>query len=550
MTRIVSVLALMIVAGLWLSACQSNSERIIPAIKHDEKPLRVGPDDLVASGADALVLQTRSGKIRGKRTGQHAQIRTFKGLPYAQAPTGENRWQAPHPAAQWSGVRKATQFGASCPQQVERAAMKNVSEDCLFLNVWAPSVVPEPRPVMVWIHGGGLTNGGADRALYDGAAFAERGVVFVSLNYRLGPLGFLAHPELSAESPYGVSGNYGFLDQIAALKWLQENISVFGGDPNNVTLFGESAGGTSVAVLAASPLAEGLFHKAIIQSPWMFGYINDIVGPVIAPLDVPTDARVGGYDDGIAWVKDQSESGEVPSIKSLRQASWQGLIIDRAYYRARPLIDGWLLPEPPAQIMGRASSNHIPMIIGTNKDEGNFYRNRVSAISEADFEFSLGQRFQANVEALIAHYSHRTHNAQSEGITEFVTDAWFVYPAWEMLQNAAEHSRHVYQYQFSRPYQSKPEIGSPHAMEIRYVFNTLKDDYGDHTDRLLAGVMQSYWVQFAKTGDPNHQDLPDWPAYETFDTAFLDFDEQLSVNRELKRRAIELLAAAGHMDPK
>lgn len=538
----------LLVCMLWLSACQSLQHATISGIQKKSTTSDKQVQLRNTIQPDALILEINSGFIRGELTQHAGNIRVFRGLPYADAPIKDKRWKAPLAPINWNGVRDATEFGAACPQTDTWKSLKKVSEDCLFLNVWAADKESSPRPVMVWIHGGSLTNGSSDMSHYDGSSFAERGVVLVSINYRLGPLGFLAHPDLSAENLDNVSGNYGFLDQIAALEWIQNNISAFGGDPDNVTIFGESAGGSSVAVLRASPLANGLFHKAILQSPWFFGFKNQIAGPVFAPMDSSQSKELNGHAEGTAWVESLDLKMNNNSIAALRNSKWQDLILDRPLYKARPLIDGRLLPSKPMQVYSKRLGNDTPMLIGTNKHEGTFFSQWFSKLTKEDFEKQLSQQFGEASKTILSLYTNDDGSLDLDGITEFVTDAWFVYPVIDMLDNATSHTDKLFHYQFSRPFQTRPELGSPHAMEIRYVFNTLDTNYGDNIDRLLAAEMQMYWVEFAKTGDPNKAGLLQWPIYTNEKKSFLEFDEALKIDVNLKQPVIDILRLAGHLD--
>jgi para-nitrobenzyl esterase len=497
---------------------------------------------------DPLILNIQSGMIKGELSRKNENIRVFKGLPYAGAPINDNRWRAPLPPVEWTGTRDATEFGAACPQTDRRRTLRRINEDCLFLNIWAPSKQTKPLPVMVWIHGGGFTNGSSDQIHYDGTSFAERDVVLVTINYRLGPLGFLAHPELSSETSNGTSGNYGFLDQIAALKWIKNNITSFGGDPDNVTIFGESAGGTSVAILRASPLATGLFDKAIIQSPWFFGYINQISGSVFAPMAANQSSELSGYKDGQAWVNSFDLKTTQSSISQLRDVKWQDLVLNRPYYKARPLIDGVLLTAPPSRMYIQNLGNNTPTIVGTNKNEGNFYRKWFSKLTKENFEKQIRLQFGENTSSILSLYTNDDGSLDLDGITEFVTDAWFVFPAVDILNQSALYTEDLFHYKFSRALQSNPDLGSPHAMEIRYVFNTLKKEYGNNTDRLLAAIMQMYWVQFAKTGNPNQDGLLKWSSYTKENKAFLEFDDPLKQGVNFKQPVMDIFRISGHLD--
>src|SRR6266404_3557411 len=294
---------------------------------------------------------------------------SFKGIPFAAPPVGDLRWKAPQPVVAWEGVRQCDSFGPECPQAPYPAGSmyasppQKQSEDCLYLNVWTAARSGEKRPVMVWIHGGALTRGSGANRVYDGTAFAKKGVVLVTINYRLGPLGYLAHPELTSESPRHSSGNYGVLDQIAALKWVQTNIAVFGGDAKNVTIFGESAGSWSVNTLVATPLAKGLFHRAIGESGGSFGpmpYLKEDRNKIASAEKV-----------GVAFAK----AAGADSIKALRELPAEKIVdvfnndAEGKKFRTQPCVDGWVLPDEIRNIFARNTHNDVPVIVGSNANE-------------------------------------------------------------------------------------------------------------------------------------------------------------------------------------
>ena len=296
-------------------------------------------------------------------------VRSYKGIPFAAPPVGELRWKAPQPVAAWEGVRECNDFGPDCPQapypqsSLYYSAPRKQSEDCLYLNVWTAAKAAEKRPVMVWIHGGALTRGSGATRAYDGTALAKKGVVLVTINYRLGPLGYLAHPELTAESPNRSSGNYGALDQIAALKWVQKNIAAFGGDPGRVTIFGESAGSWSVNALVASPLARGLFHRAIGQSGGSFGPMTY--------LKEDREGRPSAEKIGEAFAK----AAGADSIKALRAQPAEKIVEvfnsdpEGRKFRTQPNVDGWALPDEIRNIFAQGKQNEVPVIVGSNANE-------------------------------------------------------------------------------------------------------------------------------------------------------------------------------------
>lgn len=495
-----------------------------------------------ACGQDTLVesdtVTTTSGRISGVNLGE--ELTVFRGIPFAAPPVGELRWRPPQPPAKWDGVRQCDRFGDVAWQSMEgRTNPPAMNEDCLYLNVWSNNVgAKTKRPVMVWIHGGGLNRGWSSQGKYDGSAFAKEDIVFVSVNYRLGALGFLAHPGLSKESVHGVSGNYGFLDQIESLKWVRDNIANFGGDPNNVTIFGESAGGTSVAALCATPLAKGLFHRAISQSPWMFGYVTKLAEANIVRLREPVSITPSAEDLGKQWASDLVESDDTEAIAKLRSLPADELLTDQGYYKTRVTIDDWFLSDHPAAIFATGKQADVPMIIGTTKDEGNYFSNFVPQDVEA-FETGFMDFYGPAGEELVELYSRYPNQTLNAGGSRYITDAWFVHPARQLLDGMKNVSSKSFQYQYEFPSQKEPALGSPHASELKYVFGMLEND-ATEDERNVSRTMTSYWVQFAKTGDPNREGLTAWPAYD-HQESYLKIGTQCDVGRALKKEVCDEL---------
>lgn len=333
-----------------------------------------------------------TGRVSGAVVGSNNDISAYKGIPYASPPTGELRWRAPQPAKTWDTVRDATKLGPVCPQ---REGQEQQSEDCLFLNVWTPAKTSAQRlPVMVWVHGGGFTYGSGSSRIYDGTRLAEHGVVVVTLNYRLNILSGFAHPILSRESEHG-SGNYGLLDQIAALKWVQRNIRDFGGDPSNVTLFGESAGGLSVSALVVSPQTKGLINKAIVESG---------SGSRITPLEA---AEKTGQD----FVKQLGLDNDSNVIGKLREKSWKDLP-NAANYRGAPVLDGWAFTDDPINFWAKGKQLNAPMIVGYNHDEATFFMARDGELPKTvdEFQASVRKRYGDAAGQLLALYPVKTED--------------------------------------------------------------------------------------------------------------------------------------------
>lgn len=433
----------------------------------------------------------------------------YKGIPFAAPPVGELRWRAPQPVKRWKGVRQTTMFAPSPIQGGNPPAGK--SEDCLYLNVWTPAKSPkEQLPVLVWIYGGGFGGGSTAYPVHDGANLAKKGVVLVSIAYRVGQLGFLAHPGLSAESPNKVSGNYGLLDQIAALKWIQKNICAFGGNPNRVTIFGESAGGIAVSMLCASPLAKGLFHGAVSQSGGSFG---------------PT--RLTTYPgENMKTLLQAEASGEsfmrearVSSIAELRKVEVDKLPAGKGMGVAWPIIDGFVIPDNQYKLYETENYNDVPVLIGYNSDEGASFS---TGKTHEELIKNVKTRYGDFANTLIEAYPVGTDgNRVPKTARDLMRDSAFGWHTWSWahLQTKTGKSK-VYYYYFDQ-HPNYPEgsklygFGSPHGQDVAYVFMNL-DSSNKNTsssDIKLSEIMGTYWTNFAKFGNPNGNDLPQWPAF-------------------------------------
>jgi para-nitrobenzyl esterase len=498
---------------------------------------------LLAALAAAAPVQTDRGTVEG--TTAPSGIRAFKGIPYAAPPTGALRWKAPQPAAAWTGVRKGDAFGARCPQVkvwddiVFRDAM---SEDCLYLNVWAPADAKK-LPVMVWIHGGGFIAGSGSEPRQDGERLAGKGVVVVNLNYRMGVFGFLSHPELTRESPARASGNYGLQDQIAALSWVKANIAAFGGDPANVTVFGESAGSFAVSALMASPAARGLFHRAIGESGAFFTAGDQTLAP---------RALAESEQDGLKL--GQKLGGK--DLAGLRALSVEDLLkatTGEGGQRFGPNLDGFVLREHAYDTFHAGRQNDVPLLAGWNEDE---IRAAVTLNpakpTPQTFAADVRKRYGAHADALLAAYPAASDAEALESSASLTSDLFIGYATWKWLEMQARHGKApVYGYSFDRdiplpkghqvngvPVSSK-DIGARHAGEIEYVFGTLDALPAvpwDESDRRLSELMMTYWTNFARTGDPNGPGLPAWTRYSAQDgTSVLHLNET-SAGRADERR--------------
>jgi len=412
-------------------------------------------------------------------------VRRFLGIPFAAPPVGDLRWKAPQAAPSWSGERDATKFQPVCAQmRLPGAPAQPMSEDCLTLNIWAPEGQTGPLPVMVWIHGGGYMLGSGREPQYDGASLASKGVVLVTINYRLGPLGFLAHPNLTAEAPYHSSGNYGILDQIAALKWVRANIAAFGGDAANVTIFGESAGAGSVNILQASPLAKGLFDKVIGESTSQF----DPDGGLIGRKDLK-----GAEEHGTAFATKHGAT----SIAGLR-AKTADEILNGAPFFWPTERDGYVLPDLVYNIFAQGKQQDVPTLVGSNADEG-------STIRMEWVKRDAGNA--AGYDSIYASFEDKLRQSATDAVQ------WQM-RVWAELQATTGKAK-SWLYWFDQPWPGQKEKGAFHGGEIVYVFDNLHAEAQpwQAEDRQLAELMSNYWVSFARDGDPNGQGLPHWPSY-------------------------------------
>jgi len=461
----------------------------------------VGP---VAFAWAGLPQQVRidAGVVAGT-IGTSPEIHVFKGIPFAAPPIGPNRWRAPQPVAHWAGTRAATEYGPRCiqggpPGGATGAAAPASSEDCLSLNVWTTAEsANDRRPVMVWIYGGGFFGGAGSEPRYAGDGLAKRGAVVVTFNYRLGSLGFLAHPELSAESDHQVSGNYGMLDALAALRWVQQNIAAFGGDPGNVTVFGESAGANMTATLVGSPAAKGLFHRAIAQSgAWM--------GLGMARMGTLANAEQTG-------AKAVADIG-AKSIAELRAKPAQEVFT--SIRGGNLVVDGYLIPEDLSLTFASGRQNAVDILVGSNKDEGTFFARQ--GLTANQFASRAKQRFGVLADGYLKIFPAADDaEANRSYLAGFSDEAAWHQRKFAELQAKRGNKTFVYYFTHVPPtLPDRPSRGATHVAEIPYMFDNLPAGLAwTDVDRKLADTMASYWVNFARTGDPNGTGLPSWPAY-------------------------------------
>jgi len=495
---------------------------------------------LVAAASALVVMATpfaavpdqvriESGLVSGA-AGISQGVRAFKGIPFAAPPVGANRWKAPQPVAKWEGVRPGEAFGNRCiagggfgggarggargragapnapaaaptPPARGPAPQPPAAEDCLYLNVWTSAKsANDKRPVMVWIYGGGFTGGAGSEPRYDGDRLAAKGPVVVTFNYRLGQFGFFAHPELTKESGRNASGNYGMMDALAALQWVKRNINAFGGDPNNVTVFGESAGAMMTASLVGSPHAKGLFKRAIAQSG---GWMGLTMGRMTSLAQQEQ-----------AGAKAMADMG-VPSIAELRTKS-----TDDVAAGIRPpaaiVVDGYLVPEDLSLTFARGAQNDVEVLMGSNQDEGTFFPGGPAAAADG-FKARAAQRFGELADGYLKLYPAGTDAEAGASYLSSYGDE----TSWNMRQWAAQTTRKgkkAFVYYFTRVPRGADGAPSPrgasHTVEIQYAFNNPTGLNWDDTDKRIADTMSSYWMNFATKGDPNGTGLPLWQPYK------------------------------------
>lgn len=474
------------------------------------------------------IVKTESGTVAGTLNPDHT-VRMFKGLPFAAPPVGDLRWEPPQPPLSWQGTRQADKFGSACLQTDVYGDIyfrdNPPSEDCLTLDIWMPAQPASAKlPVIVWFYGGGFVAGSASEPRYDGENLAKKGVIIVSPNYRLGVFGFLSHPELSKESDHHASGNYGLLDQVAALHWVLRNIAAFGGDPQNITIAGESAGSLSVSALMASPLSKDLFQKAIGESGAFFPS-RPTGGPQLRPL-----AETEQF--GVKF----AESVGASSLAQLRPKPANELLQAAAQHNKgfefRPNIDGYFLPTDVRRIYEKGQQSHVPLLAGWNADEV-----KISVLlnphkpTPKSFAEQAEARFDGDASEFLKLYPAATDPEVLLSAEALASDDFIIFSTWKWtdLQSKTGDAP-VYQYRFEQNPAVKPgamvgslpasEAGARHACEIQYVFQTLRSEEGvpwTADDFKVSDEMASYWTNFAKTGDPNGADLPAWPPYNSKD---------------------------------
>jgi para-nitrobenzyl esterase len=490
------------------------------------------------------VVRVAGGSIAGTAEPPGA---VFRGIPFAQPPVGKLRWRAPQPLEPWKGVLAATHFSAACMQNPlgtgsfltplaklyghEYPQTKiAMSEDCLYLNLWTPAWPPPQAgaPVMVWLHGGSNVMGSGAESIYDGAALARKGVVVVTVNYRLGPLGFFSHPELTQESPHHASGNYGLLDQVAALQWVRDNIAQFGGDPGRVTVFGESAGSIDAGLLLCSPLAKGLLQRAIMES-----------GPVLLALNAASLEKGEHFGKEVARLAGLSGASEIEQLRRLPAETVMQKINEVSKRAGDPgtIIDGWFLTEGPGRTFAQGRELPVDFVIGNNGREMSAFRAK-----GGDGSASLGSGgspaqavrvfYGSSTSIVLGMFLMDNTLGRTEAADSWLNDVIAACPEMAMtsLHHATGHHAFVYQFNREIPGNGKKALGAFHGLEIPYVFGTLRDPTWnwlpfEPIDSRLSEIVQAYWTNFAKTGNPNGEGVPGWLEFESREQSAMTFGQ-------------------------
>ncbi len=499
----------------------------------------------IRGAGSAPTVKIDTGKLEGKSDGT---ISAFLGVPFAKPPVADLRWKPPVKPAKWKGTRKATEFGARCMQGRIYDDMifrdPGPSEDCLYLNVWTPAKLDKGKakdklPVMVWIYGGGFGAGATSEPRQDGTNLAKEGVVVVSMNYRLGIFGFFAHPELAKENSHNATGNYGLMDQSAALEWVKRNIAQFGGDPGNVTIFGESAGSFSVSEQMASPVSKGLFHKAIGES-----------GGAFASHALPMRSKDQAAEDGAKFAKDNLNADTLAALRALpAQKLLDAQLADKHRWFA-PNIDGYFLPESPEAIFAAGKQSDVPLLAGWNRDEGaggptkDNFADALKAIAAKDFA--------AKSDEFLKLYPADDEKQGRRSLEDYQGDSFIAFSTWRWIEAQSKTGKSpIYRYRFDQDHPKDPkrgpdEAGAYHSAEIEFVFGALDSETWIEwrpEDHKLTDLIRKYWSNFAKNGDPNGSGLPQWPKYAA-DTGYevMHLDADSKAQKDMHRARYEFLS--------
>ena len=515
-TRHSTWILVLLLVTFFAFACDSSSEKSAGG----ENSAPAAKSEAVEAPPLTTTVEVTGGTIEGV---EQDGIFSYKGIPFAAPPVGDLRWKAPAPVKPWTGVKKADAFECACMQA--SGSMGNtapVSEDCLYLNVWTPAKKTDEKiPVIYWVHGGGYVGGSTATPMYDGTGFAKKGVILVAVAYRLGPFGFLAHPELSSESGHG-SGSYGMLDMIAGLKWVKENITKFGGDPSNVTIFGHSAGGAAISLLAASPLTKGLFHHAICMS-----------GGSFTPLQTSKQAGIGlgipalnfAESTGEEFLKELGVS-DITAARALSAEEIQSKLTGgMGGMRFRPAADGYVTPNDLYSLYQAGDFNDTPVLLGNTSDEmGSF--GPAQDVTPEEFENQIKSQYGPYADNILSVYPHST-DAEATRSSKDIRNSSFAWNTWTWSRLQSRYGKNnAYQYYYDY-HPGSPDGGSGHGSDVPYAFQTLGGGpAGEPTPEALklSDMISSYWINFARTGDPNAPGLPEWPAFNQTDQKVMVFD--------------------------
>jgi para-nitrobenzyl esterase len=493
---------------------QLNQRVILSSVIISSIILFAACDNRNESGILDPLVSTQNGDVKGIAN-QEGSVLAFKGIPYAAPPLGDLRWREPQPAASWDGVRDASKFCASCmqnrvfsqlpnaPWSAEYMVQDSVSEDCLYLNIWTPAkFVNDKLPVLVYIHGGAFTEGSGSIVVYDGEELAKKGIIVVNINYRLGVLGFFTHPELTAESSNRASGNYAILDCVAALKWIKNNITAFGGDTSRVTISGQSAGAAIVHALTASPMAKGLFNGAIAisgSSLGMFNYAN-----------VLSEAEKAGFEFALA-----KESKDLAALRQMNASELIAQFPGATPVRFGIVVDGYVIPEKLSDIFIKGKQNDVPIITGITADDAGALNRKVTRTAFMEnARQALGEKSQDFLSLYPAETDEQASTVSIEAARDrnrLETYKWAAFRA-----KTAKSPAYTYYFDWAIPWPEHPEFGAFHSGDLPYYFINLKmfDRPWTAVDSAVAETAASYWVNFVKTGNPNGAGLTEWPAFD------------------------------------
>ena len=499
------------------------------------------------SAAEPPTVTVTGGQVRGGVLEKGSAV--FKGIPFAQPPLGDLRWRPPAAVNPWDGVRDATRFSAPCAQNAGGRMLEGSSEDCLYLNVWTPLWPPTQArlPVMFWIHGGGNYGGTASSANFDGESLARRGVLVVSANYRLTIFGFFAHPELTRESAHHSSGNYGLLDQIAALEWVRDNIARFGGDPGNVTVFGQSAGAVDANVLMTSPLAKGLFHKVIAESGTVtrnpdaatmgmtaLGALMQVKDGAVTYSDAPLLAEAEQAGEKLA--SNLAALRALPAADLLKMVAGPRMAIGPAN---GVVVDGWVFPRPPAEIFAKGQEFRVPLLLGNNARERTPPETTPGDLSKAADAMYGPLGSQASALYGFAKKPETEPDSLYGGTAaQWVVDTMYRCPVVAQLLWHVAAGNPAYEYQFDHAPPGRETLGAVHGAEVPFVFGLPNSNNTRYTavDVEISSALQRYWTSFAKTGSPGAAGLPQWPKFDSTARGYIEFTDSGPVAREGLRR--------------